>query len=149
MAVGAFNSCGGQFTPLEFFGLIKLITGSFEGNFGIIPSGIPVKVGWANLGLLWSFNVLEKVLSRTTEPRSMSDEQSDFPSAPIHRLMKKAGAGRVSEDAAEELKRVLESVGAMIAKEAHELAQYAGRRTVKKEDVERAARTVLRGVIGS
>ncbi|MCS6770254.1 MAG: histone family protein [Candidatus Caldarchaeum sp.] len=79
----------------------------------------------------------------------MSEHQSDIPSAPIHRLMKKAGAGRVSEDAAEELKRVLEGVGVLIAREAHELAQYAGRRTVKKEDVERAAKTVLRNVMGT
>ncbi len=76
----------------------------------------------------------------------MSEKQADLPSAPIHRLMKKAGASRVSEDAAEELRRVLENVGGMIAKEAFELAQYAGRRTVKKEDVERAAKTILRNL---
>lgn len=75
----------------------------------------------------------------------MSEKQADIPSAPIHRLMKKAGAARVSEDAADELRRILESVGTIIAKEAFELAQYAGRRTVK-EDVERAAKTVLRNL---
>jgi histone H3/H4 len=53
----------------------------------------------------------------------------------------------VSEDAAEELRHVLEIVGSMIAKEASELAQYAGRRTVKKEDVERATKTVLRNIL--
>jgi len=78
----------------------------------------------------------------------MAESRTELPSAPIHRLMKKAGADRVSEDAAEELRRVLENVGVMIAREAHELAQYAGRRTVKKEDVERAAKTVLRNVLG-
>ncbi|MEM4280777.1 MAG: histone family protein [Candidatus Caldarchaeum sp.] len=77
----------------------------------------------------------------------MSEKETNLPSAPIHRLMKKAGATRVSEDAAEELRRVLENVGTIIAKEAFELAQYAGRRTVKREDVERAAKTVLRNVL--
>lgn len=78
---------------------------------------------------------------------SMSERDAEIPSAPIHRLMKRAGALRVSEDAAEELRHVLEVVGSMIAKEASELAQYAGRRTVKKEDVERATKTVLRNIL--
>jgi len=65
--------------------------------------------------------------------------------APIHRLIKRAGAARASEDAAEELRRILEEIGIAIAKEALSLAQYAGRRTVRREDIERAARTLLRG----
>lgn len=69
--------------------------------------------------------------------------------APIHRLIKKAGAMRASEDAAEELRRILEDLGTAIAKEALSLAQYAGRRTVRREDVERAARTLLRGYYSS
>ncbi|RLG04813.1 MAG: histone, partial [Thaumarchaeota archaeon] len=59
--------------------------------------------------------------------------------------IKKAGAARASEDAAEELRRILEEIGIAIAKEALSLAQYAGRRTVRREDIERAARTLLRG----
>ncbi|HIQ29628.1 MAG TPA: histone family protein [Candidatus Caldiarchaeum subterraneum] len=74
--------------------------------------------------------------------------QSEISAAPIHRIIKKAGAARVSEDAAEELRKILEEVGLTIAREAIGLAQYAGRRTVKREDIERAARTVLRGVYG-
>ncbi|MCC6024195.1 MAG: NFYB/HAP3 family transcription factor subunit [Thaumarchaeota archaeon] len=65
--------------------------------------------------------------------------------APIHRLIKKAGAARASEDAAEELRKILEEIGIAIAKEALSLAQYAGRRTVRREDIDRAARTLLRG----
>lgn len=74
--------------------------------------------------------------------------ESELSSAPIHRIIKKAGAPRVSEDATEELKRILEEVGLALAKEALGLAQYAGRRTVKREDIERAAKTLLKGVIG-
>jgi len=69
--------------------------------------------------------------------------------APIHRLIKKAGAARASEEAAEELRRILEDLGTAIAKEALSLAQYAGRRTVRREDIERAARTLLRGYYSS
>jgi histone H3/H4 len=70
---------------------------------------------------------------------------SELSLAPIHRLIKKAGAARASEDAAEELRKILEDVAVAIAKEALSLAQYAGRRTVKREDIERAAKTLLRG----
>ncbi len=69
---------------------------------------------------------------------------SELSLAPIHRLIKKAGAARASEDAAEELRRILEDIAVAIAKEALSLAQYAGRRTVKREDIERAAKTLLR-----
>lgn len=70
---------------------------------------------------------------------------SELSLAPIHRLIKKAGATRASEDAAEELRKILEEVAVAVAKEALSLAQYAGRRTVKREDIERAAKTLLRG----
>lgn len=70
---------------------------------------------------------------------------SELSLAPIHRLIKKAGAARASEDAAEELRKILEDIAVAIAKEALSLAQYAGRRTVKREDIERAAKTLLRG----
>ena len=63
--------------------------------------------------------------------------------AAMHRLCRKAGAGRVSEAAARELAKVLEEVGVKIAKEALDYAVHARRRTVKSEDVEIAARKVL------
>jgi len=75
----------------------------------------------------------------------LSLSSTELSLAPIHRLIKKAGATRASEDAAEELRKILEDVAVAIAKEALSLAQYAGRRTVKREDIERAAKTLLRG----
>jgi len=63
--------------------------------------------------------------------------------APMHRICKKAGADRVSEPAAKELAKVLEDVGVKIAKEAIDYAMHAGRKTVKEEDIEIAARKVL------
>jgi histone H3/H4 len=63
--------------------------------------------------------------------------------APMHRLCKKAGAERVSEAAAKELAKELEKVGTKIAKEALDFAMHAGRKTIKAEDIEIAARKVM------
>ena len=63
--------------------------------------------------------------------------------APMHRVCKKAGADRVSESAAKELAKVLDEIGLKIAKEAMDYAMHAGRKTVKSEDIEIAARKVM------
>jgi len=63
--------------------------------------------------------------------------------APMHIICKKAGAGRVSEAAAKALAKELDTVGVKIAKEAIDYAMHAGRKTVKSEDIEIAARKVL------
>ena len=63
--------------------------------------------------------------------------------APMHRICKKAGASRVSEAAAKALAKELEGVGVKIAKEAIDYAMHAGRKTVKAEDIEIAARKVM------
>ena len=64
--------------------------------------------------------------------------------APMHRLCKKAGAERVSETAAKELAKALQEIGIKIAKEALSYAMHAGRKTIKAEDIEIAARKVMR-----
>jgi len=63
--------------------------------------------------------------------------------AAMHRICKKAGADRVSESAAKEMAKVLEEIGVKIGKEAIDFAMHAGRKTVKAEDIEIAARKVL------
>jgi histone H3/H4 len=63
--------------------------------------------------------------------------------APMHRLCKKAGADRVSEAAAKELAKVLEEVGIKIAREALDFALHAGRKTIKAEDIEIAAKKAM------
>ncbi len=63
--------------------------------------------------------------------------------AAMHRICKKAGADRVSESAAKEMAKVLEDIGVKIGKEAIDFAMHAGRKTVKAEDIEIAARKVL------
>jgi histone H3/H4 len=63
--------------------------------------------------------------------------------APMHRLCKKAGAERVSEAASKEMAKALQDIGIRIAKEALDFAMHAGRKTVKAEDIEIAAKKVM------
>ena len=70
-------------------------------------------------------------------------KEIEIPTAPMHRLCKKAGAGRVSEAAAQELAKVLDEIGTKIAKEAFGYAVYAGRKTIKTKDIEIATRKVM------
>jgi len=67
-----------------------------------------------------------------------------LPKLPFERLIKKAGAKRVSEEALEEMARVLEEKLTEIAREAALLAKHAGRKTILEEDV-RIARKKLSG----
>ncbi|MFB6292358.1 MAG: histone family protein [Candidatus Nanohaloarchaea archaeon] len=63
-----------------------------------------------------------------------------LPKAPIERIIRRAGADRISEDAVEELRGAVEDAGADIAREAIQMAEHAGRNTVKKEDIEMATK---------
>ncbi|MBP2172460.1 histone family protein [Methanococcus voltae] len=60
---------------------------------------------------------------------------AEIPVAPVVRILKKAGAERVSEGAAKLFVEELESIAMDIAKEAAELSRHAGRKTVKVEDI--------------
>ena len=63
--------------------------------------------------------------------------------APMHRIIKKAKADRVSESAAKALAEALEEIGLKISREAIEYAMHAGSKTVKAEDIEIAKRKVV------
>lgn len=58
----------------------------------------------------------------------------------MYRILKKAGAERVSDESANELRRILEEVGVFIAKNAVEMSVHAGRKTIKAEDIRLAAK---------
>ena len=64
----------------------------------------------------------------------------EFPVLPFERLIKRAGAKRVSYDAAEELSKVMEDKMLQVAEEAVALAKHAGRKTVLAEDIRLAYR---------
>ena len=68
----------------------------------------------------------------------------EFGLAAMYRVMKKSGAERVSDDAADELRKVLEDVAERIAKQAVDLSSHAGRKTIKSEDIILAAKNFKR-----
>jgi DNA-binding protein len=70
--------------------------------------------------------------------------KKDLQLAPMHRMIKKGGADRVSDEAAKELRKVLEEVGVRIAREALDFTKHAHRKTVKAEDIQIAVRKLLK-----
>ena len=65
---------------------------------------------------------------------------SEFGLSVMYRILKKAGAERVSDESANELRRILEEIGGSIAKNAVEMSVHAGRKTIKAEDVRLASK---------
>lgn len=68
----------------------------------------------------------------------------ELPMAPIERLIKRAGAERVSDGAVEELADYLEDEVIKIAQNAIRLSKHAGRKTVTRDDVKLALSTLRR-----
>lgn len=65
---------------------------------------------------------------------------TELPLAPLKRILKEAGATRISDEAVVELAKVLEEYGAEIGGEASKYASHAGRITVRAEDIQMAIR---------
>lgn len=64
----------------------------------------------------------------------------EIPKASIDRIMRRAGAFRLSEKATEEMGRVLEDIATDLTEDAVKWAKYAGRKTIKLKDVKMAVR---------
>ncbi len=60
---------------------------------------------------------------------------AELPLAPVKRIIKQAGAHRVAEGAARELRDELEEHAQERARQAKEYAEHAGRKTVQADDV--------------
>ena len=67
-------------------------------------------------------------------------KSSELGLAAMHRILKKSGAQRVSDESAVELRRVIEEIAEAIAKNAVDMSSHAGRKTVKAEDVKLASK---------
>ena len=61
-----------------------------------------------------------------------------LPKAPVEKLIREAGADRVSEGAAVELAELLEKFGLEISARAIKFSKHAGRKTVTAADIKLA-----------
>ena len=68
-------------------------------------------------------------------------KSSELGLSAMYRILKKAGAERVSDESADELRRIMEDIANEIAKNAVDMASHAGRKTIKGEDVKLASKS--------
>ena len=59
----------------------------------------------------------------------------EFGLAVMNRVLKKAGAERVSDEASDTLRTILEEIANNISRTAIDLANHAGRKTIKSDDI--------------
>lgn len=71
-------------------------------------------------------------------PKGEEKSKSGLPIAPIERLMRSAGADRISEDARKALAIAFEDYTLQVARKASDFARHSGRKTVKAEDIKLA-----------
>jgi DNA-binding protein len=64
---------------------------------------------------------------------------TELSQAAVERIIKKAGAGRISADATETLATLMEEYGAFLSKEAKKMSDHAGRKTLRGSDIRMAA----------
>jgi DNA-binding protein len=64
---------------------------------------------------------------------------TELSQAAVERIIRKAGAERVSADATETLSLLMEEYGAFIAREAKKMSDHAGRKTIRGADIRMAA----------
>jgi histone H3/H4 len=66
-------------------------------------------------------------------------KMTGFASARVEKLIRNAGARRVSADAITRLNEILTDYGMGLAKYAVEIARHSGRKTIKENDIKLAA----------
>ena len=71
-------------------------------------------------------------------------KSSELGLSAMYRILKKSGAERISDESADELRRITEELALAIAKSAVEMSEHAGRKTVKAEDVKLASKPFIK-----
>jgi len=71
-------------------------------------------------------------------------KSSELGLSAMYRILKKSGAERVSDESANELRRIIEDIATEIAKNAVDMAKHAKRKTVKAEDVKLASKSLTK-----
>ncbi|MEE1116823.1 histone family protein [Methanosphaera sp.] len=61
---------------------------------------------------------------------------TEIPKAPVTRIVKSAGAERISKDAEEKIVEAVEAYTASLATAVIDVAKHAGRKTIQPDDVE-------------
>jgi len=70
----------------------------------------------------------------------MASREYILPAAAMEKLLKKAGADRVSDDAKDKFREFLEEIAQEFGEKAARLAKHAGRKTVKASDISEAVK---------
>ena len=71
-------------------------------------------------------------------------KSSELGLSALYRILKKSGAERVSDESADELRRIVEDIATEIAKNAVDMSKHAKRKTVKAEDVKLASKSLTK-----
>ncbi|MEM1684442.1 MAG: histone family protein [Nanopusillaceae archaeon] len=74
----------------------------------------------------------------------MAKRVTPIPIAPLYRILRKAGANRVSEEAKKAFVEAVVEIADKISARSVEFAKHAGRKTIQEEDVKMAYKE-LRG----
>jgi histone H3/H4 len=80
-----------------------------------------------------------QVLTKTTYGEKVNKSMSGFARARVEKVIRTAGAHRVSAGAINRLNEIITNKGMDIAKYAVEIARHSGRKTVKESDIKLAA----------
>ena len=71
-------------------------------------------------------------------------KSSELGLSAMYRILKKSGAERVSDESADELRRIVEDIATEIAKNAVDMSKHAKRKTVKADDVKLASKPFVK-----
>ncbi len=66
--------------------------------------------------------------------------KTEFGTTAMYRILKNAGATRISDESVEEFRRTMQEIADALAKDAVEMANHAKRRTIQGQDIKMAMR---------